>query len=272
MRKEKQIVKVFYDSFGWCTDAAGRYKDAVAFVDTRPVADWYRAKVHRRLLPLFGRGRYFLDAGSGPIARPEYLAYSAGYARRVCVDMSETALRDARAKMGGRGFCVVADVTQLPFRDGVFDAALSAHVLYHVPADEQAKALAELHRTLAKSGVCVIVYGQFAGLSARLGRLRRFAGRLLRRLRRGRPVSRTNEVAAPPIYAYAHDRNWFRETLPKSWDTDVRCWSVVDQEFSRSVPDNFLGRAVLALIFFLESACPHALAWVGYQTLIIRKP
>ena len=96
MRKEKQIVRTFYETFGWCTDATGRYNDSAAFVDTRPIVELYKRKVHSRLLPLFGRGTYFLDAGSGPIARPEYLAYSAGYARRICVDMSETALREAR--------------------------------------------------------------------------------------------------------------------------------------------------------------------------------
>src|SRR5215467_83319 len=99
MRREKQAVRNFYDSFGWRKDAAGRYNDTAVFVDTRAVSTWYRHKVHLRVARFFSSGKYFLDAGCGPISNPAYLVYSSGYERRVCVDISETALKEARLKM-----------------------------------------------------------------------------------------------------------------------------------------------------------------------------
>lgn len=50
---------------------------------------------------------------------------------------------------------VNADVSALPVRDGVFDAVLAVHMLYHVPDRESA--VRELRRVLAPGGVCVAV-------------------------------------------------------------------------------------------------------------------
>jgi SAM-dependent methyltransferase len=245
---------------------------------------WYRSKAHLRIAQFFGRGKYFLDAGSGPISEPEYIVYSSGYKLRVCVDISETALKEARSKIQDKGLYVVADVTQLPFRDGVFDAAISAHVLYHVPSDEQGTALMELYRTLRDPGVCIVVYGQFTGLSAHLEPLTRLVGRILalgQRIVGAQKHKREHRVGdsgpaesdeTPPLYAYAHDRQWFQETIPREWNVDIRCWSIIDQSFTkRFVPDNLFGRYILGTIYWLETLFPHSLAWIGYQTIVIRK-
>jgi SAM-dependent methyltransferase len=279
VRPEKQTVKEFYDSFGWRKDSAGRYNDTAVFVDLRSVSRWYHHKVHRRLARWFGRGGYFLDAGSGPIAHSEYLLYSRGYRRRVCVDLSEIALAEARSKSGRHGLYVVADLAQLPFRDGVFDATICAHVLYHVPSNEQATVLSELYRTLAHDGICVVVYSQFRSLADRVPAL---VASILAWLRgaagaphRGREPSIDHAVpdAAPPdLYGHAHDRQWFRETLPAEWDVETRCCAIADRSFmERFVPDNLIGRCMMAVIYWLESALPHTLAWTVYQTIIIRK-
>jgi SAM-dependent methyltransferase len=48
-----------------------------------------------------------------------------------------------------------ADVTALPLRDGAFDVALAAHMLYHVPGREAA--IRELRRVVAAGGTCIAV-------------------------------------------------------------------------------------------------------------------
>jgi SAM-dependent methyltransferase len=50
---------------------------------------------------------------------------------------------------------IVGDVQELPFRDGVFDCALAAWMLYHVPDLDQA--LRELRRVLRPDGRLVAV-------------------------------------------------------------------------------------------------------------------
>jgi SAM-dependent methyltransferase len=70
----------------------------------------------------------------------------------VAVDQSERMVELTRA----RGVeAVVGDVQDLPFNDGVFDCAVAAWMLYHVPDLNQA--LLELRRVLRDGGRLVAV-------------------------------------------------------------------------------------------------------------------
>ena len=53
-----------------------------------------RLRVNRYIA---SRGDFLLDAGSGPVQWPEYLTYSEDYRFRVCLDISITALKEARS-------------------------------------------------------------------------------------------------------------------------------------------------------------------------------
>jgi SAM-dependent methyltransferase len=90
-----------------------------------------------------------LDAGCGDgtllslVAAPEV----------VCVDQSPAAVEAARARgLDAR----VADIQELPFRDGEFDVVMCNHVLYHVP--DRDRAIAELARVLRAGGRFVGIY------------------------------------------------------------------------------------------------------------------
>ena len=283
LRREAEAVKRFYDSFGWQKDQHGLYKDTAAFVDTRAVLDWYSHATNMRVSCFFAGGKYFLDAGSGAIAYPEYLRYSSGYERRVCVDISETALGEARSKLGEKGWYVLADLAHLPFRDGVFDATISAHVLYHVPKEDQHSVILELCRALAPKGVCVVIYSQFTSLLHLIPAPLRRTGKILRpafvklkflisKGHRQRDEDKGISDSVPALYAYAYDIGWFRRILPLGWSVDVRSWRSVDADFTkRFIPNNLLGRYTMKLIFLLETLFPWALARIGYQMIIIRK-
>ncbi len=155
----KQRVRQFYDRVGWQTVAGGMYQNA-RYEDLRPVSRWYIRQCHLRV----GRflkpsGRFLLDAGSGPVQYVEYISYSAGYQRRVCVDISIVALQEARQRIGDHGLFVVADVANLPFQKGPFDGIVSLHTLHHLPVDEQPKAYMELYRVLKPGSSAVVVNG-----------------------------------------------------------------------------------------------------------------
>src|SRR3990172_348978 len=155
----KQRVREFYDQVGWQEVSEGMYQNA-RYEDLRPVAREYIHRCHLRVAgQLQPGGRFFLDAGSGPIQYPEYLDYSRGYQRRVCADISIQALQEARRRIGVHGSFVVADITCLPFKADAFDGVISLHTIHHLPVDEHLRAYQELHRVLAQGCSAVVVNG-----------------------------------------------------------------------------------------------------------------
>jgi ubiquinone/menaquinone biosynthesis C-methylase UbiE len=238
-------------------------------------------------------GNYFLDAGSGAISHPEYIEYSSGYKRRVCVDFSAKALAEARSKLKDHGLYVLADLTRLPFKEQTFDSTVCAHVLYHIPQDEQKAAIFELYRTQKQGGNCVIVYTwptsaftKFAlnfntkWITKKIGRLpsmipgvRSVWTRLAKPAGQKANDEKPKQPTRPPLYFHPHDYQWFQETLPDNWETDIRCWRSVGRVFTtRFVGNNFAGRLFVELLFKLETIFPHTLARLGqYPMILIRK-
>src|SRR5512135_1880981 len=124
MENTKQQVREFYDHIGWSQLSDGLYQNA-RYEDLRPVSQEYIHNCHMRVMRhLAARGRFLLDAGSGPVQWPDYLVYSRDYRYRVCADISITALRAARARLQGNGLYVVADIANLPFVADAFDGAV----------------------------------------------------------------------------------------------------------------------------------------------------
>jgi len=293
MRKEKQSVRQFYDTFGWAKDEEGAYNDAVAFVDNRPVLESYSSRAHLRMRSfLKPRGRYFLDAGSGPIAHPALIQDAEGFDRHVCVDFSAVALAEARSKLGRRGLFVVGDLACLPFRDSTFDTTACHHVLYHVPPDEQGAVLCEFHRTLNDGGRCVVIYRWPDTVLKRLARvvliveeklkrpkvlmkhmlaqvpgLRRLKRMFIESLPRPEPAP-VKEL--PHLYCMPHDYRRLRALFAKEWQYKIRVWRSVDDSFTRAfVPDNGWGRFVMAVIWRLECLFPCVLMRMGKYPLIV---
>jgi SAM-dependent methyltransferase len=158
-REIKRQVREFYDRVGWKEVSDGIFQNA-RYEDLRPVSQEYihrgHLRVARHLLPA---GSLFLDAGSGPIQYPEYVEYSRGYKLRVCADISITALKAARERIGAHGAFVVSDVSHLPFASNVFDAVVSLHTIHHLPANQHVQAYVDLHRVLTPKRVAVVVNG-----------------------------------------------------------------------------------------------------------------
>ena len=155
----KQQVREFYDEIGWSQVGDGFYQNA-RYEDLRPVAREYihncHMRVNRYLAP---SGDILLDAGSGPVQWPEYLSYSEDYKYRLCADISITALKEARTRLGEKGLFVVADIANLPFKPEVFDGVVSMHAIHHLPVEEHKKAYSEFYRVMKNERSGVIVNG-----------------------------------------------------------------------------------------------------------------
>jgi SAM-dependent methyltransferase len=184
----------------------------------------------------------------------EYLTYSAGYAYRVCADISFVALREARKKLGEKGLYLLCDITNLPLRDGAMDGFVSLHTIYHIPAAQQSLAIAELARTLRPGGSGAVVYGW--GDHAPLMRMLLLPYQLVKRLlRKGDPPA---EASSEAFYFYNHDYAWFRrEVLPLA-DVRLAVWRSVNVPFlKRLVRERLLGHQGLRLLYRLEEWFPR---------------
>ena len=273
MRPEKEIVRDFYNNFGWKLTEAGIYNDTAVWVDRRKRSSEFSNLCARRVGAYLPRsGTYLLDAGSGAIPHPVYMEYHANFARRICVDFSIEALHEAQQKLGDRGIYVLGDITNLPFRDDAIDAVISNHVLYHVPADKQAKAFRELWRVTRPGSRAVVVYAWKAAWLPKW--IARFAVRLVRLKKTTDPLAR-DQAVIPNLYYYAHSMKWFRH---QNWPFKFRIvtFRVVSEEFMSLYLDDRIKVEIAGRANEISSVFGPPMVWPiwtapGYDPLQINR-
>jgi ubiquinone/menaquinone biosynthesis C-methylase UbiE len=109
-------------------------------------------RVVKRLLPGSGRRIIDIGCGYGRLAG----CYEGRFQQAVMLDGSIALLRQARDNTGGRAVYVAADIFNVPFRTGAFDAALMVRVLHHLPRPQAC--LSEMRRILSEDGRLVMSY------------------------------------------------------------------------------------------------------------------
>lgn len=250
-------IRDFYEAEGWETDADGRTLDERLFTDPRPAARAYGTLARRRLLDyLPSSGERMLDAGSGPVQMPEYVEYGERFKRHVCVDISERALEGARMRLGARGEYVQASLLELPFPDDHFDAAVSSHVLYHVDATDQERAVRELLRVTKPGAPVLIVYTHDP-----LRRIRELLRPLKRALR-----------GAPPtgLYVHAHPLSWWRR-FEASANVEVVPLALLRHDHSARIPDRALAPVLRAFAKAQKRLPSVAVQIAAYPLIVLRK-
>jgi SAM-dependent methyltransferase len=290
MTEVKQEVRQFYDQVGWQLVSEDIYQNA-RYEDLRPVSHEYIHRCHMRVSHhLNPTGRYLLDAGSGPIQYPEYLAYSRGYKYRVCVDISITALIEARKRVGDHGLYVVADITNLPFEPEIFSGIVSLHTIHHLPEDEHLQAYKELYRLLAPDSYATVVnswpssplmvlFNPLIRLANRIhGRINRLLGRATRS---GEVISQATTVASKDstpkqhetpkgTFTSRHSVAWMKKEVGSQMPLEIRVWRSVSVRFMRAlIHPNLGGRLWLRLLYWLEGKFPHFLGTRGQYPLVI---
>ncbi len=262
----KASVKKFYDNFGWLSEN-GVFQDAKDSEDLRAVSQEYIERCHLRVnqyLP--AKGKYLLDVASGPVQYQAYLTYSHQYEYRVCADISVLALKEAKKKLKEKGIYLLCDVTNLPLKSNTIDACVSLHTLYHVPAQEQAKAFEEIHRVVREGGSAVVVYSW--GSKSLLMNLLMFPQKLFSLIKR--KISAPKE--GPALYFHAHSYAWFCQEIQRKYHTQVYAWRSVNVPFLKWFIHPALGgRAILKLLYWLENKAPHCMGRIGAYPLLVTK-
>ena len=273
MENTKQQVREFYDRIGWSQVSDGLYQNA-RYEDLRPVSREYIHRCHLRVnRHIASRGDFLLDAGSGPVQWPEYLTYSEGYRFRVCADISITALKEARARLGTRGLYVVADIANLPFKSDGFDAAVSMHAIHHLPLGEHKRAYTELKRVLKPERGAVVINGWHNPLLMRPAEPFIRLGRLLT----GRSAKRKKDWAIEEDQAGTFVEKmmprWLKKELDGAVKFEIYPWRSLSPRFMRwFVRPQLGGRAFLRFIFWLEERFPRFFGENGqYPLIVIRK-
>jgi ubiquinone/menaquinone biosynthesis C-methylase UbiE len=274
-----QTVREFYDGKGWKRGSDGRFADAAQFEDLRPVSAEYRSKCLLRVNRFLTKGgRFLLDVASGPVQFPEHVSYSAGYARRICADISFTALIEARKCLGDTCWCVQSDITNLPFRSESVDGVVSLHTMYHVEETMQVQAFAEIVRVLGKDCTAVVVYtwGNRSSLMAialapflplKIGK------RILRLLARGPLGSALPATGEPQLYFHPLSRNYLMKHLGRETPFDTVVWRSLSVPFLKTYVHRWLfGKLLLRIVYKMEDLFPELLGSVGaYPLFVFRK-
>jgi SAM-dependent methyltransferase len=107
-------------------------KSIYAYSDGPPWAEWVRE---------FLAGTMIVDVGCGP----------GGFGASIGIDLT---LGMARAARAAGASTLVGDAAALPLQTGSADALVAGHMLYHVPAIDDA--VAEMRRVVRHGGVVVV--------------------------------------------------------------------------------------------------------------------
>jgi ubiquinone/menaquinone biosynthesis C-methylase UbiE len=267
----KEQVRGFYDDLGWSKND-GAFADAVIYEDLRDVATDYVHRCHLRVMEHLPKsGRYLLDVASGPIQYDEYLRYSDGHERRVCVDISFRALVEAQKRLGDKGIYLVADVTCLPVADDTFEGVVSLHTIYHVPSTQQETAFHEIYRVLAPGNTAAVIYSWgrhsllmllfFLPFWAWSWLSKRLARKFLQHSEAG--------VAETALYGHHYGYRWF---AARNWPFSYALfsWRSLSPDFTKTYIRSWLfGRAFLRIVFHLENIWPRLLGRIGQYPLIV---
>jgi hypothetical protein len=273
MTNTKQQVREFYDQIGWSQAGEGLYQNA-RYEDLRPVSRDYIHKCHLRVKDhLAPSGDFLLDAGSGPVQWPEYLTYSEHYRYRLCADISITALKEARTKLGERGLYVVADIANLPFKADIFDGEVSMHAIHHLPLSEHKRAYLELQRTLKPGRSAVVVNGWHNPSLMRLAEPFIQLGRTLSGRGRKRKKDWADEDDQAGTFVEKLTPRWLKQELAGAVQYEVYAWRSLSPRFMRwFIRPKLGGEAFLRFIFWLEERFPRFFGENGqYPLIVIRK-
>ena len=266
----KREVREFYNQVGWQEISDGLYQNA-HYEDLRPIVRDYIHRCHLRVgRHLASEGRLLLDAGSGPIQYPEYLTYSKNYQKRVCADISHTALLAARNRIGEHGLFVICDVSRLPFASESFDGLVSLHTVHHLPKEDHVGTYFEFYRVLNAGKQAVVVNGW--DRSPLMNMMDAIKRRL--KARKGLSTEKKDAVSKEQgTHVVKHDAKWLRQSLKGLFKYKVLVWRTPSVNVMRFfIREEWRGRSILRLLFWFEERFPRFFGEKGlYPMIVIQK-
>ena len=246
--KAEEKVSKFYNTLGWATEE-GITEDARRWEDLRKYAAEYVGKCRLRVIRhIPNAGENILDMASGPIQYVEYLEYSRNFRKRYCVDLSLSALEQAKKRIGDHGVYLHGSFLSLKMEPNTFDCAVSLHTIYHIDKDQQDDAVRKLVDVVKPGKPVIIVYSNPNVFYATfLNRVKHLLGA------RGVQTARTEDAG---LYFHAHPIEWW-DRYRDIADLQILPWrSLTSNAQKKLIPDNGIGKAMLRVLFYLEDRFP----------------
>ncbi len=263
----------FYDRIGWTGDLKQSVDSEMFGVkEDGPIRRELHAVHNQRIkaaLTSAGDRLRLLECGCGGNPEESLFELCQHY---TGTDFSEAGLQLADRKMVDVGLpyaLVKADVCNLPFDTGTFDAVYSAHMLYHIDdQDAQRTAMQEMMRVLRPGGVLVAVCANPRPIlfPKRLV-MRSIAntpviGEALRRIRPASPVP----YRPMPI-------PWMKSVFDQFGTTELFADALPTTAFNQNVSEyHGIGRQLWKVIRHLDLHYPRTSAFLGnYVTFKVTK-
>ena len=274
MQFDKDRVFRYYNDIGFKQyENNVLYSDSKKWIDYRDVSKAYLSNSFSRAKQYLDySGKYYLDIASGTIGWNEYTELSERFDTRICIDISLDALFQAAENFKHKkGIFICGDITNIPLKEGVCDAVLSQHTLYHIPKNEQATAVNELYRVCKTGGKIAIVYNLFfyswfmniAIFPIQIYRvMRHYLGKLYVRFFPDKPR----------LYFYVYPPSWFK-TFTFSDNIHIYSWRSVNKYFLNVFIHKGLGgEKILRKLQQLEDKYPKFFGAIGdYPIIVIEK-
>jgi ubiquinone/menaquinone biosynthesis C-methylase UbiE len=267
LRKGTAATRDFYNRVGW------RRQDGT-LVDTRlfgwtdgPIRQALENRRKERLRQMAGGpGLRLVELGCGGTPAIFLAEQCATF---TAVDFSSIGLSEATAALKGTNVLfetIEADITELPFEDGTFDVAYSAHAIYHIDTvDGQAAAFREAMRVVRPGGRAIFVLANPFPLL--------FPYRLIRRVLAMTPGLNTILIrlrAKPPLPYLPMPLRWMKGQLGKWGDVKIIGHAVPSVEFDRRMSEvTKLGRLAWRAVQWLETHHTDLAARLGCYVLIV---
>jgi SAM-dependent methyltransferase len=253
-----EVVRSFYDEFGWKEGGEDRLFRAFP-----PGHDDYAARAERRTEAAFDNldGR-LLIVGCGDMP-PHHVRIAERFAHLTCMDISERALEIARTAVPREPELCHESVVETDHPGERYDAVLCSHVVYHIGAQDQEKAVRQMIRLVRPGGRIVVLYanpnsafalpGETArALKAAIGAKRSLAPR-----------------GTPELYYHAHPRRWWRR-FEDECRVSIAPWEAIGSRPARALlPGRTLPRTFYKAAGWFEDHFPAVSSRLWQYNIII---
>jgi len=275
MNKAEEKVSKFYNKLGWETDV-GITEDARRFEDLRESAKDYLSRCRLRVLRHIPEtGENILDMASGPIQYEEYLEYSKNFKKRYCVDLSSSALEDAKKKIGDHGVFLNGSFFDIPLDENFFDCAISLHTIYHIDKDKQEEAVRKLIYVTKPGQPIIVVYSNPSKIFKWVSRLIRLPFLLLRKPKEllEKLIKKSVQKKDLDLYFYTHPIKWWNRFGDVATNIKIMPWRSLNTDIQKClIPNNEMGKKMFDMIFNLEERFPNFFVkYFCYSMIIITK-
>jgi SAM-dependent methyltransferase len=267
----EKSTRDFYDKYGWVR-TGGRSGEDRLFRQFSPPFFPYHQKVNARVLACFAAlSGKLLIAGGGDL--PEtHVDIARRFADVCCVDISWRALEIAKAKLGPTGEFILGSILNLPLPDDHVDAVYCAHVIYHIEAALQERAVSELIRVTKPGGRVVIIYSNPTSLVNRLVERKKRLPLLWRFRRKIDTPTEQADKERPPLYFATHPLEWWTRFQPRC-SVSLIPWDVMSAYQEKELLwTDWLAGFVYRICGWLEKRHPdRAVRWWAYPVVVLEK-